>query len=201
MTRSLKMTGSSLSAAALPALCVVAAIAVAQDEETGADTGVEKAPPAGTRVEAEAEDAPLTDSDQVGAENNPLAIEMNDALTDAVQRGLIYLESQQNSDGSFGRGQYGRHVGITALCGLAFMADGNLPGRGPYGEQVEAALRFVLDHATDSGLLAAETSHGPMYGHGFATLFLGEIYGMNPQDQAGARGAGQGGRAHRGDAE
>lgn len=58
MTRSLKMTGSSLSAAALPALCVVAAIAVAQDEETGADTGVEKAPPAGTRVEAEAEDAP-----------------------------------------------------------------------------------------------------------------------------------------------
>ena len=33
------------------------------------------------------------------------------------------------------------------------------------------------------GLLAAETSHGPMYGHGFATLFLGEIYGMNPADE------------------
>ena len=42
---------------------------------------------------------------------------------------------------------------------------------------------FVLDNATETGLLAAETSHGPMYGHGFATLFLGEIYGMNPADE------------------
>jgi squalene cyclase len=88
----------------------------------------------------------------------------------------------QNADGSFGRGRYGKHVGITALCGLAYMADGNLPGRGPYGEHVRQALEFVLSHATESGLLAAETSHGPMYGHGFATLFLGEVYGMNPQD-------------------
>ncbi|UCD75493.1 MAG: terpene cyclase/mutase family protein [Phycisphaerales bacterium] len=117
------------------------------------------------------------------AQNKPLAGEMNEDLHRAVERGLSYLKSQQNADGSFGRGQYGRHVGITALCGLAFMSDGNLPGRGPYGDQVSEALRFVLDHATDSGLLAAETPHGPMYGHGFATLFLGEIYGMNPDDK------------------
>lgn len=116
------------------------------------------------------------------AENNPAANEMSEALHDSVSRGFAYLESQQNSDGSFGRGRYGRHVGITALCALAFMADGNLPGRGKYGDNIQAALEFVLDHATDTGLLAAETSHGPMYGHGFATLFLGEVYGMNPSD-------------------
>src|SRR6185369_17089189 len=66
---------------------------------------------------------------------------------------------------------------------IAFMADGNLPGRGEYGEQVNKALDFVLSNSTESGLLAAETNHGPMYGHGFATLFLGEIYGMNPDDK------------------
>lgn len=118
-----------------------------------------------------------------GAENNPSADEMTAALHDSVERGFGYLVDQQNADGSFGRGRYGRHVGITALCALSFMADGNIPGRGEYGEHVGRALEFVLTHATDAGLLAAETSHGPMYGHGFATLFLGEIYGMNPADR------------------
>ena len=34
----------------------------------------------------------------------------------------------------------------------------------------------------ESGLIAADNSHGPMYGHGFATLFLGEVYGMTGDD-------------------
>src|SRR5205807_5885968 len=29
----------------------------------------------------------------------------------------------------------------------------------------------------------ADNSHGPMYGHGFATLFLGEVYGMTGDDE------------------
>jgi hypothetical protein len=116
------------------------------------------------------------------AQNAPAATEMNDASIAAVQKGLRFLAGLQNDDGSFGRGRFAKHVGITALCGLAFMADGNLPGRGPYGEVVRKALDFVLSHATETGLLATENSHGPMYGHGFATLFLGEVFGMSPED-------------------
>ena len=122
-------------------------------------------------------------NDEGGAQNRPLKNEMSVELDEQIGRGFIYLRSQQNSDGSYGRGRYGRHVGITALAGLAYMADGNLPGRGPYGEQVERALEFVLSNVTETGLIAAETSHGPMYGHGFATLFLGELYGMTPEDR------------------
>jgi hypothetical protein len=120
----------------------------------------------------------------LSAQNNPAADEMDQRLHEAVAKGFEYLKAMQNEDGSFGRGpRYGKHVGITALCALAFMSDGNLPGRGAYGDQVQLALEFVLTHANDTGLLAAETSHGPMYGHGFAALFLGEIYGMNPDDK------------------
>ena len=119
----------------------------------------------------------------LGAQNAPAADEITANMDTAVRRGLENLASQQNTDGSFGRGRYGRHVGITALCALAFMADGHLPDRGKYGLEVRRALEFVLDNATETGMLAAETSHGPMYGHGFATLFLGEIYGMNPSDE------------------
>ena len=117
-----------------------------------------------------------------GAENAPASDETTPELESAVTRGLAYLASVQNEDGSFGRGRFSRHVGITALCGIAFLADGHVPGRGRYGDTVAKALEYVLKSSEESGLLAVENSTGPMYGHGFGALFLGEIYGMNPQD-------------------
>ena len=112
------------------------------------------------------------------AENAPSEGEITAELDAAVARGLAYLASTQNPDGSFGGGRYGRHVGITALACLAFLSDGHMPGRGGYGPVVERGLDFILANVAETGLVAADTSHGPMYGHGFATLFLGEIYGM-----------------------
>ena len=99
----------------------------------------------------------------------------------AIDKGLAWLAAQQAPDGSFGAGsQYGRHVGITALAALAFVSDGNLPGRGRYARVVDNSLKFTLDAtAQQSGLIAAETSYGPMYGHGFATLFLAEMHGAS----------------------
>jgi hypothetical protein len=58
------------------------------------------------------------------------------------------------------------------------MADGNVPGRGAYGEVVSKGLEFILANCNESGLVATSNASNPMYGHGFATLFLGEVYGM-----------------------
>lgn len=127
--------------------------------------------------------APPPPGGATGAENNPSADEITPALSIAAVRGLAYLATLQNSDGSFGRGRYGRHVGIASLCAIAFMADGHLPGRGDYGEVVQRTLEFVLANSTETGLLAADTADQPMYGHGFAALFLGEVYGMTPSDR------------------
>ncbi len=115
-----------------------------------------------------------------GAENAAAAGEITPELDAAVARGLAALSRLQNADGSFGDNRWGRSVAITAIASLAFMADGNLPGRGPYAEQVERGLKFVLANCAENGLVAAEAANGPMYGHGFATLFLGEVYGMTP---------------------
>lgn len=107
----------------------------------------------------------------------------NADLTVAVEQGLAWLADHQKPDGSFGSmSHYGRHVGITGLAGLAFLSHGDTPGRGRYGRVVDRCVDFVIDHTSESGLLAAETSHGPMYGHGFATLFLAEVYGMTNRD-------------------
>jgi squalene cyclase len=113
-----------------------------------------------------------------GAENNALDGEITAALDAAVARGLEHLAATQNEDGSWDSGRFGKNVAITALACLAFMADGNMPGRGTYGEVIDKGLDFVLSTASENGLLAADAANGPMYGHGFATLFLGEVYGM-----------------------
>lgn len=178
-----------LAAAAVSFLLILQgfawAVSAPQADEQAGDEASEASPPDSPEQEAQSEpsDRQTDDRSDLGAENNPLANEMTPDVHQAVRRGFVYLKSKQNNDGSFGRGRYGRNVAITSLAALAFMSDGNLPGRGPYGEEVAKALAFVLDHSTESGLLAADTSHGPMYGHGFGTLFLGEIYGMNPQDK------------------
>jgi hypothetical protein len=109
---------------------------------------------------------------------------MTPAARQAVTSGLTWLAGQQLEDGSFGStSHYGKHVAITGLAGLAFMADGHVPGRGEYGLVVHRCVDFILSSRSESGLLAFDTSHGPMYGHGFATLFLAEVYGMSPQPE------------------
>ncbi|MEM7682682.1 MAG: prenyltransferase/squalene oxidase repeat-containing protein [Planctomycetota bacterium] len=109
--------------------------------------------------------------------------ETTDASRQAVERGLQYLADLQRADGSFDAGPYGQNVGISSLAVMAFLADGNLPGRGRYGDNVKRGLDYVLTNATESGLIAADVSRGPMYGHGFATLLLGEVYGMTDDDR------------------
>lgn len=120
-----------------------------------------------------------------------------DAVTrSAIERGLRYLAERQNRNGSWtdrvGRkvhysydGQINEHVGVTALAGMAFLAHGNLPDRGPYAAHVRGALRYILDHTLPNGFISAHRSR--MYSHAFATLFLAEVYGMTRDPEVRAR--------------
>jgi hypothetical protein len=102
----------------------------------------------------------------------------------AIDRGLAYLNARSNRDGYFGTAGYMGNVAVTSLAAMAFMAAGNTPNRGPYGQLITNSLKFVLSQENRDGghpgyLHNPHASpHGPMYGHGFATLFLAEAYGM-----------------------
>jgi len=98
----------------------------------------------------------------------------------SIQDGLAWLAKSQNSDGSFGSGTYRGNIAVTSLAGIAFMASGSSPGRGPYGASIDKALSYVMDNTSPSGFIAVATAstHGPMYSHGFGALFLAEAYGM-----------------------
>src|SRR5687767_71693 len=112
------------------------------------------------------------------------ATEMMIPARAAVAKGLKFLQQRQLEDGAFATGGYGRNAAVVALAGMAWLAEGSTPGRGPYGEEVARAVDYLLEHAEESGFISVEgaMSHGPMYEHGFATLFLAEVYGMSPRD-------------------
>jgi hypothetical protein len=103
---------------------------------------------------------------------------------EAIDKGLAYLNAHANREGYFGTGGYTGNVAVTSLAAMAFMAHGDMPNRGPYGRIITNALRFVMSQENRDGIHPGflhnpnATPHGPMYGHGFATLFLAEAIGM-----------------------
>ena len=106
----------------------------------------------------------------------------------AVEKGLQYLAAHQLADGHWASGGYTGDVAITGLSLLAFLAAGHQPGRGRYGLVLNEAVDFLAKSVRmngqfgATGLVRSDPSAGqsgqPMYGHGFATLALAEVYGM-----------------------
>ena len=108
--------------------------------------------------------------------------ELNDKEQAAIAKGLAALARRQEKDGSFGTAM-ARNVAVSSLSAMSFMQAGNMPGRGKYGPVVERTINFILSASQESGLVCADQSSPPMYGHGFATLFLAEVYGMTGDDR------------------
>ena len=101
---------------------------------------------------------------------------------EAIQKGLDFLAKQQQDDGSFS-GSYGRNVAVVGIGGMAFIGSGSTPGRGPYGRQVDKCIDYILSDTESSGFINFVPASGPMYGHGFATMFLAECYGMSQRNE------------------
>lgn len=105
-------------------------------------------------------------------------------LKDATSKGLHWLAARQNERGQFvgPNEKVSKDVAVTALSGLAFLASGSEPGKGGYAKQLRGAVESVLASQRPSGLFTEGAAQGPMYGHGYATLFLAEVYRKHPDD-------------------
>jgi hypothetical protein len=96
----------------------------------------------------------------------------------AIDRALGFLHNTQNkTDGSWTAGRSGKHMGVTGLSVMAFLAAGHVPGEGKYGKAIDLGVQWVLKNQQPNGLLATE-GHHEMYHHGIATLMLAEVAGM-----------------------
>lgn len=108
---------------------------------------------------------------------------VTDQVRDMTQRALVYLARTQDADGGWSDAQFPTNSGVTALCCLAFMADGSRPRVGRYGRQLDRGLEFLLGNAQSNGVILGKGSnpYGPGYEHTFATLALLMGYGEMPR--------------------
>jgi len=126
-------------------------------------------------------------------ENEKTALELITPETQqAIDRALVYLARQQiktgRDKGSFGVNGYAGGVAVSGLGGLAFMCGGSAPGDGPYGKEVDRSVEFILKNTQESGFISVGTQgRDNMYGHGFATLFLSQAYGMTMRSDVGEK--------------
>ena len=109
------------------------------------------------------------------------------AARQGIDKGLKWLAGRQNNDGSFGPTATRGNAAICGLAGMAFLGGGSTPGRGPYGDRVQRAVDYLLANSQPNGLICEtprlQITQGPMYSHGFATLFLSECCGMSPRKE------------------
>lgn len=100
----------------------------------------------------------------------------------AIDRGLAWLSRNQGIDGSWrNAGGYGSYpAAMTGLAGMALIASGSTPTRGKHWREVRQSVDFLLKHADpNNGVISVPQEEGrSMYGHGFATLFLASVFGM-----------------------
>src|SRR5688572_660260 len=106
---------------------------------------------------------------------------MNARTQKAIVKGLDYLAKTQGPDGNWPNGQDGAAypLSMSALAGMAFLAHGNTTTRGPYAENVERVVNYLVGCAKPSGIITSGSQEQgrPMYGHGFAMMFLASAYG------------------------
>lgn len=100
----------------------------------------------------------------------------------SVESGLQWLAACQvregGAAGSWASAKY--PSAVTGLAGLAFLANGYMPGSGKYGPVVERALAYTKTTMTQDGY--AGSIGDSMYVHAISTLFALSCLGM--QDDA-----------------
>jgi hypothetical protein len=109
--------------------------------------------------------------------------EMTPESEQALKRGLGWLERSQGREGNW----TSNDLGLVSMGALAFLAAGEMPGRGSHGEALQKALDYVLTQAQKkkSGLLNISDAQRDMYNHGLSTFVLGQAYGMTSDPRIG----------------
>ena len=107
--------------------------------------------------------------------NTNIEMGLQNKVSNALLSAYENLLKKQGKNG----GLEGSHsIGNTALMLLAFMSNGYFPERGIYGEQIDSAVCYLLDHNNLNQGYMASSAQG-MYEHALSTLALAEVWGMS----------------------
>lgn len=112
-----------------------------------------------------------------------LAAEKDLQAERASSKAMEYLAREQRRQGHWEANGGHYRVAMTALCGIALLAEGSTTTRGKYARNVSRAVDFLLDAAQPSGLIGFADDGHYTYGHGFSMLFLSEVFGEEEDEE------------------
>ena len=110
-----------------------------------------------------------------------LAEEVAPEYRTAIKKGLEWVAKSQHRDGHWDAvgGQY--PTSMTALSGMVLLMEGSTVRDGKYAERIRKAVDWLMERGQRNGLIGNPNhpteSQRYMYGHGFAMLFLSQVYG------------------------
>lgn len=97
----------------------------------------------------------------------------------AISRGLDWVANSQSRLGHWtaNNGQY--PTAMTALAGIALLAEGSTTTQGKYSENIRRAVDYLVSRSRPNGLIGEPLARDNRYtyGHGFSVLFLSQILG------------------------
>jgi hypothetical protein len=96
-----------------------------------------------------------------------------------VNKGLDWLAKAQNREGHWAASGGRFHVALTGLSGMAFLMEGSTVKEGKYADNVRRATDWLMKCPQPNGYINpfGRAGQGYMHGHGYALLFLAQIYG------------------------
>ena len=95
-----------------------------------------------------------------------------------VDRGLQWLAARQSRLGHWTARDGKYSTAMTALAGMAFLAEGSTTTQGKYAPRIRRATDYLLSRSRANGLIGDPGRDDRYtYGHGFSMLFLSQVLG------------------------
>jgi squalene cyclase len=95
-----------------------------------------------------------------------------------VSRALDWVAKTQSGRGHWTANDGRYPTAMTALAGMALLAEGSTTTQGKYASNIRKAVQFLVSRSRQNGLIGDPTSDDRYtYGHGYAMLFLSQVLG------------------------
>lgn len=96
----------------------------------------------------------------------------------AVSRGLDWLANTQSRIGHWSANEGRYPTAMTALAGMAMLAEGSTTTQGKYAANLRKAVDYLTSRSRANGLIGDPRSDDRYtYGHGYSMLFLSQVLG------------------------
>lgn len=100
-----------------------------------------------------------------------------------VSRGLDWIASSQSRLGNWSANDGRYPTAMTALAGVALLAEGSTTTQGKYSKNIRMAVDYLLSRSRANGLIGDPLRDDRYtYGHGYSMLFLSQVLGEEEDD-------------------